>query len=115
MGVVATGGCATPFCMRVGERSGHAAPIRKTVCADAFTIFAASNRDCRLLAAGVLDERNGPDLRGGYGVGVALVFSVGDDCSRRTVGDSVRSFGCLSGGLSLVTRVRSRLGLPEGE
>ena len=59
--------------MRVGDRSGHVAPVRKTVFANVLTALAASNRDRRLLAAPILDERHGPDLRGGDGVWVVGV------------------------------------------
>ena len=83
--------------MREVARSGHVAPVRKTVFADTFTIFAASNRDRRLIAAGVLDERNGTDLRGGDGVGVVVILDVGvesgfvglvrQDCRKRLLAD----------------------------
>ena len=80
MGEVPRSGRAATLGMGEVPRSGRVAPIRKASQTYWFTAFTASNRDRRLIAVLVLNERNDPDLTRRHLVRVAGVHDVGGEC-----------------------------------
>ena len=80
MGEVPRSGRAATLGVGEVPRSGRVAPIRKASKTYWFTAFTASNRDRRLIAVLVLNERNGPDLIRRHAVRVVGVLGVGGEC-----------------------------------